>query len=1550
MRSREKFGYPKKKGLYDPAFERDSCGVGLVAHIKGERSHQILTDAYQALLNMDHRGARGCEQNTGDGAGILTGLPHEFLARVAREDLGMGLPSPGRLGAGLVFLPPDKDERDLCKRAVGQIIEEQGQQLLGWRRVPTDRDGADLGPGARSSEPCIEQLFVGAAPGFEGDAFERQLYLIRKRASHLLRSDPSLEQAKAFYVCSLSTKVIVYKGMLTPGQVLPYYPDLAASDFVTHLAMVHSRFSTNTFPSWDRAQPNRFMSHNGEINTLRGNINWMRAREGVMKSSLFGNELEKLFPIMEPDCSDSGGFDNALEFLLMTGRTLQAAIMMMIPEAWQNDGVIPEYKRAFYEYHSCLMEPWDGPASITFTDGHYVGAVLDRNGLRPSRYYLTHDDRVIMASEAGVLAIEPSLIKEKARLQPGRMFLVDFEEGRLIPDEELKRDFCGRRPYERWLGRQRISLSHLERVPARELKAKTILAHMQAFGYTQETMQFMLLPLVEQKRDPVGSMGNDSSLACLSDRSRMIYDYFKQLFAQVTNPPIDSIREELIMSLACYVGPEQNLLDIAEEHCHRLHLPHPILTNQELAALQGMDHRGWRAKTIDITFESAQGAAGMLEALDRICEAAEQAIDEGFSVVILSDREIGPHRVPLSALMACGAVHHRLVQEAKRTRLGLIVETGEAREVHHHCLLIGYGADAINPYLAFEALWEARREGWLDSREFENDDQVVSAYRKGVAKGILKVMAKMGISTLQSYKGAQVFEAVGLKGEVIDRCFCNTPSRVQGVGFKHLAQESLRRHRLGFPPPHSPRLTSLPNPGEFHWRADGERHMWDPRAIADLQVAAQEGDGEFYGRFSDYVNNDARVRCTLRSLMKFREGVDPAPIPVEDVEPASEIVKRFCTGAMSFGSISAEAHETLAVAMNRIGGRSNTGEGGEDPGRFEAGPNGDSRRSAIKQVASGRFGVTAWYLTNADELQIKIAQGAKPGEGGELPGRKVDETIARIRYSIPGVGLISPPPHHDIYSIEDLSQLIYDLKNSNPSAQVSVKLVSEVGVGTIAAGVAKAHADRILISGDSGGTGASPWTSIKHAGLPWELGIAETHQTLVMNDLRSRVILQTDGGIKTGRDVIIAAMLGAEDIGFSTAPLITLGCIMMRKCHLNTCPVGIATQDPVLRRQFRGKPEYVINYLFMVAEEARKIMAQLGLRSFQEVIGRTDLLETDQAAQHWKAKGIDLEPLLMPAQKPHPDTSVYCTTRQDHGLHRALDVRELLPRVESSLEKAQKIHLEMPIHNVDRSVGAILSHELVKRWGEKGLPDDTIHVKFNGSAGQSFGAFLANGVTLELEGDANDYVGKGLSGGCLIIYPPRSSSFAAEENVIVGNVVLYGATAGRAFFRGRAAERFCVRNSGVWTVVEGVGDHACEYMTGGRAVILGPVGRNFAAGMSGGVAYVWDLDGDFEKHCNLEMVELDRLGTRAGDEVRTLVELHEKYTGSSVARKVLADWPKASQQFVQVMPTEYKLVLATAREEGEEGAQDRDDVWEAPPMLPHTSRNYRQPPRPDLAD
>jgi glutamate synthase (NADPH) large chain len=1531
---------PAKQGLYDPAYEHDSCGVGFVAHIKGHRSHQILIDAEEVLRNMDHRGACGCEANTGDGAGILTALPHEFLQRVVRQELGAELPPRGQFAAGIVFLPRHEVERSKCKRAVEEIIAAQGQQLVGWRQVPTQTEKADIGPTAKASEPHIEQLVIAASGGLSGDAFERQLYLIRKQASHRLRGDASLAEAKMFYICSLSTKVIIYKGMLTTEQLFRYFPDLAAPDYTSHLAMVHSRFSTNTFPSWDRAQPMRFMSHNGEINTLRGNMNWMHAREGLVKSKLFGKELPKLFPIVEPDCSDSGTFDNVLEFLQLSGRTLQESVMMMIPEAWQNHETMPEDKRAFYEYHSCLMEPWDGPASIVFTDGKYIGAVLDRNGLRPSRYYLTHDDRVIMASEVGVLRIEPQNIRAKGRLQPGRMFLVDFEQGRLIPDSELKSEFAARRPYGEWLSRQRIQLNELDTdKEPHGFEPRTLLERLQAFGYTIETLQFMLLPLVRELRDPVGSMGNDSALACLSDQPRMLYDYFKQLFAQVTNPAIDSIREEVIMSLECYIGPERNLLETGEEHAHRLRVPHPILSNEQLAALKHMDHRGWRTKTIDITWPRSEGHAGMTNALDRICVEAEAAIDDGYSLVVLSDREISRDRVPLSSLLATGAVHHHLIRQTKRTRIGILVESGEAREVHHHCLLVGYGADAINPYLAFEALWHSRREGLLqrpegadrsdqsgEGREHpaieagsngelydpvtKEDHDLVAAYRKGVAKGMLKVMAKMGISTLQSYKGAQIFEALGLKDDVIDRCFVGTASRIQGVDFHILAEEALRRHARGYPEQAVEQLPVLPNPGEYHWRADGERHMWDPAAIANLQVAARGNSGDAYRRFAEHANRDAETRCALRGLLKLKPGANSGPIPIEEVQPAKDIVKRFCTGAMSFGSISAEAHETLAVAMNRLGGKSNTGEGGEDPERFKTLPNGDSKRSAIKQVASGRFGVTIWYLANADELQIKISQGAKPGEGGELPGRKVDANIARIRYSTPGVGLISPPPHHDIYSIEDLKQLIHDLKNSNPCARVSVKLVSEVGVGTVAAGVAKGYADHILISGDTGGTGASPLTSIKHAGLPWELGIAETHQTLVLNDLRSRVTLQTDGGLKTGRDVVIAAILGAEEFGFATAPLIALGCIMMRKCHLNTCPVGIATQDPVLRAKFAGQPEHVTNYLFMVAEDARQIMAELGFRTIDEMVGRVDCLETNAAIQHWKADGLDLTELLTPIEKPHPDVGTYCMQPQDHGLDLSLDRTKLLELARPALEGGKAVRAELEIVNTNRTVGTILSHEIAKRWGEHCLPDGTIHFKLSGSAGQSFGAFLACGVTLELVGDANDYVGKGLSGGRLIIYPPTDSSFVPEENIIIGNVALYGATRGEAFFRGRAAERFAVRNSGARAVIEGVGDHACEYMTGGRVVVLGETGRNFAAGMSGGIAYVWDPHDKLLLNCNMGMVELDRVETdEDAAELRELVERHRDLTLSSVAADVLARWDEVRPQFVKVMPTDYKRVL-----------------------------------------
>jgi glutamate synthase (NADPH/NADH) large chain len=1468
---------------------------------------------------MDHRGARGAEANTGDGAGILTALPREFLVKVAKRELGVELPPAGKFAAGNVFLPTDAAERERCKAAVARICAEEGQKLLGWRPVPTRPEEADVGDGARAAMPQIEQLLIAAGSGVEGAAFDRKLYLIRKRSSHELRGDKTLRQAKLFYICSLSTTTLIYKGMLTPGQLKNFYPDLDDPDYKTHLAMVHSRFSTNTFPSWDRAQPNRYMSHNGEINTIRGNENWMRARQGVVKSELYGESLEKLFPIVEPDCSDSGVFDNVLEFLVQTGRTLQESVMMMIPEAWQKNELMPAGKRAFYEFHSCLMEPWDGPASITFTDGKYIGAVLDRNGLRPSRYYLTNDDRVIMASEVGVVPINPANVKAKGRLEPGRMFLIDFERGRLVPDEELKNEFANRRPYAEWLEANRIALRDVAAQEASErIGRDTLLPRMQAFGYTTETLHFMLQPMVKEHRDPVGSMGNDSTLAVLSDKPRMLYDYFRQLFAQVTNPPIDSIREEVIMSLECYVGPESNLLETTPKHAGRLRLRQPILSNEELAGIKKLNRRGWKSRTIDITFARDEAPGALERAIDRICKEAERAIDDGYSMIVLSDRAIGPSRVPVSSLLACGAVHHHLVSRAKRTRIGIVLETGEAREVHHHCLLVGYGADGINPYLAFEALFQSRDDGLLDP-----DCDVVGDYRQAVAKGMLKVMAKMGISTLQSYKGAQIFEALGLADEVIERCFGGTVSRLQGVSFKVLEEETLRRHALGFPKDPEDKVASLPNPGEFHWRSTGERHAWDPQAIFSLQVAARRGDGNAYKLFAEHVNKQARENGQLRGLLEFKPAAKP--VSIDEVEPASEIVKRFCTGAMSFGSLSAEAHETLAIAMNRLGGKSNTGEGGEDSARYVPLPSGDSRRSAIKQIASGRFGVTIWYLANADELQIKMAQGAKPGEGGELPGKKVDDNIARIRHSTPGVGLISPPPHHDIYSIEDLAQLIHDLKNSNPSARISVKLVSEVGVGTIAAGVVKAHADHVLISGDSGGTGASPLTSIKHAGLPWELGLAETHQTLVMNDLRSRAVLQTDGGLKTGRDVVIAALLGAEEMGFSTAPLIALGCIMMRKCHLNTCPVGVATQDPVLRKKFAGQPEHVVNYLFMVAEEARQIMATLGLRRFVDMIGRVDLLQTRKAIDHWKAHGLDLTPLLEPARKPHESTEVYCTKKQDHGLNLALDNR-LIAAAKKSIEQRKKTKKEFPIVNTNRTVGAMLSHEVVKKWGADALPYDTIRFKFTGSAGQSFGAFLAKGVTLELEGDSNDYVGKGLSGGRIIIYPPKESTFAAEDNVLIGNVALYGATSGRAFFRGRSAERFCVRNSGAKAVIEGVGDHGCEYMTGGRAVILGPTGLNFAAGMSGGIAYVWDVNKDFASKCNTGTVDLEVVEEDEDIvELREMIELHKEYTGSTVAAQILDEWPMSLRQFVKVMPTDYKRVLAERKRHDEEVEQTLRD-------------------------
>ncbi|MBL4885385.1 MAG: glutamate synthase large subunit [Planctomycetaceae bacterium] len=1503
-----KDGYPLAHDLYSPDYEHENCGVGFIAHLKGVRSHQIVKDADRINRHMEHRGACGCEENTGDGAGILTAIPHELLRKVIPAELGKELPEAGQFGAGIVFLPQDAKRREHCKQVVNAAIAEQGQELIGWRLLPVDADAADIGPTARACMPHMEMLVVAAAPGLDQKSFERQLFIIRKIVSHRLRVAEDHEEALLFYVCSLSTEVIIYKGMMTPHQVTPFYKDLQDPDYKTHLAMVHSRFSTNTMPSWDRAQPCRYMAHNGEINTLRGNKNWIQARQGMMKSELLGDDLQKLRPVVEDHCSDSGVFDNALELLLQAGRSLPEAVMMMIPEAWQNHHSMSEDKRAFYEYHSALQEPWDGPASISFTNGHYIGAVLDRNGLRPSRYYVTHDDMVVMASEVGVVDIEPSNVKSKGRLQPGKMFLVDFEQGRIIDDEELKHEIVNRRPYQQWLKNQRITLGELPSadIPVDAKDDEELLKKMQAFGFTTETMNFMLLPLIEQKRDPVGSMGDDTALACLSEKPRMLYDYFKQLFAQVTNPAIDSIREEVIMSLECFIGPEGNLLDATETDCHRLAVPHPILTNHELSALKHMDHRHWKTKTIDTTYPRQEGAQGMKDALDRICSEAEQAISDGYSLVILSDRALSSERVAMSSLMSTGTLHHHLVKNELRTRIGIVLESGEAREVHHFCLLTGYGADAVNPYMAFAAVQKALRDGDLEGDWCE--ESIVAGYRKGVTKGMLKVFAKMGISTLASYKGAQIFEAVGLNSDVIDRCFVGTASRIKGVTLEILAEEKHLQHSAAFPEWEENKFPVLPNMGLYAWRKTGEKHAWNPYTISKIQEAARTGEQDAYDEFAKLADDEATRNCHLRGLLRFKQGNS---IPIEEVEPVTEILKRFCTGAMSYGSISAESHEALAVAMNRLGGKSNTGEGGEDYTRFEPSENGDSKRSAIKQIASGRFGVTSWYLTNADELQIKISQGAKPGEGGELPGAKVNKIIAATRHSTPGVGLISPPPHHDIYSIEDLAQLIFDLKNANPGARISVKLVSEVGVGTIAAGVVKAHADNILISGDNGGTGASPLTSIKHAGLPWELGIAETHKTLVMNDLRSRVRLQTDGQLKTGRDVAIACLLGAEEFGFATAPLIALGCIMMRKCHLNTCPVGIATQDPELRKKFSGTPDDVVNYLYKVAEDTRKYMAMCGFRTINEMCGQSDHLEFDDTIDHWKAKHLDLSSILAMPQSPYENAGTYCTKSQNHGLQDSLDQMTLIPECQPAIENGEPVRLEMDIQNIDRAFGTTLSHEVSKKWGPNGLPDGSIHIKCKGSAGQSLGAWMTSGITIEVEGDINDYVGKGLCGGRIIVYPDSAATFNPHENIIAGNVCLYGATSGEVYLRGVAAERFCVRNSGATAVVEGVGDHGCEYMTGGKAIILGATGRNFAAGMSGGVAYIYQSKEDFLPNCSLDLVELEEVECpEEAAELKSYIENHFQFTGSKIAETILADWENNLSNFVKVMPVDYKRALA----------------------------------------
>jgi glutamate synthase (ferredoxin) len=1502
---------PPRQGLYDPQFEHEACGVGFVVNIKGKKSHAIVQQALQALRNLDHRGACGCEVNTGDGAGILMQTPHEFL-KLAAKGAGFTLPSFREYGVGMVFLPHDVKQRAECEKVFEGIITGEGQRVLGWRTLPTNN--ASLGATARASEPFMRQIFIGRNAKLTDDmAFERKLYVIRKRAENAIRYSGKVKGGEYFYLASLSFKTVVYKGMLLTAQLSQYYPDLLNPALESALAMIHSRFSTNTFPSWNRAHPYRYLAHNGEINTLRGNINSLHARQALFESDLFGADIKKIMPVADADGSDSAMFDNCLEMLVMTGRALPHAMMMMIPEPWENHESMDAKKRAFYEYHSCLMEPWDGPASITFTDGIKIGACLDRNGLRPSRYYVTQDDRVIMASEVGVLDVPPEMIVQKGRLQPGRMFLIDTEEGRIVADEELKNKVATEHPYQVWLDQDHVLLEDLpEPRHAREPNHDTVLQREQVFGYTFEDLRFLIGPMANDGVQPIGSMGTDTPLAVLSNRPQLLYNYFKQLFAQVTNPPIDPIREENITSTETMLGSEGNLLKPVPESCRMIKLEHPILTDEELEKLRHVDRPNFKAVTLPILFKAAGGAKDLENALEKLFAAADKAIAKGVNILILSDRDVNKENAPIPALLAVAGLHHHLIRQGTRTRIGLVLESGEPREVHHFALLIGYGCSAINPYLAFEALDDMIRQGLLVNTDHKT---AIKKYIKAVVKGVVKTMAKMGISTIQSYRGAQIFEAVGLNSDVIDKYFTWTSSRIKGVGMDVLAGEVLARHRHAFPERSVNGV--LDSGGQYQWRDDGEFHLFNPQTIHKLQIACRLGSYKIFQEYAGLINKQAANLCTLRGLLDFKWAKNP--IPIEEVEPVEEIVKRFKTGAMSYGSISQEAHEALAIAMNRIGGKSNTGEGGEDPERFIPLPNGDSKNSAIKQVASGRFGVTSHYLINARELQIKMAQGAKPGEGGELPGRKVYPWIAKTRFTTPGVGLISPPPHHDIYSIEDLAELIHDLKNSNRNARVSVKLVSEVGVGTVAAGVAKAHADVVLISGYDGGTGASPLSSIKHAGAPWELGVAETHQTLVLNNLRSRIYVEADGQMKTGRDVAVAALLGAEEFGFATAPLVVLGCIMMRVCHLNTCPVGVATQDPNLRKLFAGSPDHVVNFMRFVAQELREIMAKLGFRTFNEMIGRTDKLVPWKAVEHWKAKGLDLTPIL---HQPEVGSEVgrYRQIGQDHGIEKSLDVTKLLKICEPAIERGERVRADLPIRNVNRVVGTIVGSEVTKKHGPNGLAEDTVHLKFTGSAGQSLGAFMPRGMTIELEGDANDYFGKGLSGGKIIVYPSKGSTFVAEENILIGNVALYGATSGEVFVRGMAGERFGVRNSGVSAVVEAIGDHGCEYMTGGRVIVIGRTGRNFAAGMSGGIAYVLDEAGDFSTRCNQQMVELEKLtDANETEEVWKLIQRHQAYTNSERAGKVLADWKSLVPKFVKVIPKDYKRVLQSMKKVEEKG-------------------------------
>ena len=1536
-------GLPVKQGLYDPRQERDACGVGFVAHIKGKQSHGMILQGLQVLENLTHRGAVGADPLAGDGAGILLQIPDQFL----RDEMGWGkiqLPPAGEYGVGMLFLPRDAAARAACEKIIEKKIAGEGQQLLGWRDVPVDSTG--LAESVKKVEPVVRQVFIGRGNNCaDADAFERKLFVIRKTVEHALRKLPA-DQGKGFYISSMSSRTIVYKGMLLANQVGKYYHDLQDARVVSALALVHQRFSTNTFPTWDLAHPFRMIAHNGEINTVRGNVNWMAARHAAMSSKLLGEDLEKLWPLIDEGQSDSACFDNALELLVAGGYSLPHAMMLLIPEAWAGNPLMDEERRAFYEYHAALMEPWDGPAAVAFTDGRMIGATLDRNGLRPARYLVTDDDVVLMASEMGVLDIPQHKIVKKWRLQPGKMFLIDTQEGRIVDDAELKKQLAAAKPYGKWVEQSRYFLADLPAVKTGNELNASLLDTQQAFGYTQEDLRFLLAPMATAGEEATGSMGNDSALPVLSNRSKSLYNYFKQLFAQVTNPPIDPIREEIVMSLASFIGPKPNLLGIDEtDPPLRLEVHQPVLGNDDLARLREigkLTKNKYRSQVLDITYPVSEGAAGCEKALKALCREADTAVAKGVNVLILSDRAVSPKKVAIPALLATAGVHHHLVRGGLRTSTGLVVDTGSAREVHHFALLAGYGAEAVCPWLAFETLADMELPGNVDAKEAKK------RFIKAINKGMLKVMSKMGISTYQSYCGAQIFEAVGLNSRFIEQYFTGTATQIEGIGLREVAEEAVRMHQAAFG--NDPVLAeALDAGGEYAWRTRGEEHMWTPEAIARLQHSTRSNNFATYKDYAKLINEQSGKLKTLRGLFEIRPAGQP--VPLDEVEPAKEIVKRFATGAMSLGSISTEAHTTLAQAMNRIGGKSNTGEGGEDANRFrklKAGEKlsdiigksrifadrtmaeGDSLRSAIKQVASGRFGVTVEYLTNADQIQIKMAQGAKPGEGGQLPGGKVSEYIGFLRHSVPGVGLISPPPHHDIYSIEDLAQLIHDLKNANPSASISVKLVSEIGVGTVAAGVSKAKADHIVIAGHDGGTGASPLSSIKHAGTPWELGLAESQQTLVLNQLRGRIALQVDGQMKTGRDVLIGALLGADEFGFATAPLVVSGCIMMRKCHLNTCPVGVATQDPELRRKFTGQPEHVVNYFFFVAEEVRELMAQMGIRKFDDLIGRSDLLDMRKGVQHWKAKGLDFSKIFY---RPTVPASVarFHTEEQDHALDKALD-NKLIEHARDALDNRKPVVIDSDICNVNRTVGTMLSHEVAKRYGSAGLPDDTITVRLKGTAGQSFGAFVGCGITLELSGEGNDYVGKGLCGGRIVVTPPDECPIVAEDNIIVGNTVLYGATSGECYFRGVVGERFAVRNSGAIAVVEGLGDHGCEYMTGGMVVVLGQTGRNFAAGMSGGVAYVLDEDGGFKMRCNLAMVELEPIPSEIAasetgeveshgrvhfnhlnkaDEhaLREQIEKHLRYTGSTRAQQILDNWNTYLPKFIKVMPIEYRRAL-----------------------------------------